>query len=227
MKTRLAFAAALLLAAPLAMGAGQNWLATVSANGTGHRIGNPDAKGKLVEYVSYTCPHCAAFTKEAEGAIQLAYIQPGKVNVEIRNLIRDPIDLTVAMLADCPPLSRFPQNHSAFLAHQESWIGPLVHATPAQQERWKQPTAAGRRAIASDFKLYDIMDRRGYSRAEVDRCLANDALMKQIVATSAKDWDLPGIEGTPSFAIDGVVMPGTHSWQGLQPQLQEFVKKAS
>lgn len=223
---RLAFAAALLVAAPLAMGAGHNWLATVTPDGTAHRIGNPDAKVKLVEYVSYTCPHCAAFTKEAEGAIQLAYIQPGKVNVEIRNLIRDPIDLTVAMLADCPPMSRFPQNHSAFLAHQDDWIGPLKDSTAAQQARWRQATPAGRRAIAQDFHLYDIMERRGYSRSEADRCLANDALMKQIVASSAKDWDIPNIEGTPAFAINGNIMPGTHSWQALQPQLQEFVKKA-
>jgi protein-disulfide isomerase len=227
MNMRLAFAAALLAAAPLAMGAGQNWLVTVTADGTAHRIGNPAAKTQLVEYVSYTCPHCAAFTKEAEGAIQLAYIQPGKVNVEIRNLIRDPIDLTVAMLADCPPIARFPQNHTAFLGHQESWIGPLTTATDAQQERWRQPTLAGRRAIASDFKLYDIMERRGYSRVQVDHCLADDALMKRIVASSTKDWAIPDIGGTPAFSINGVLMPGTHSWQGLQPQLQEFVKKAS
>jgi protein-disulfide isomerase len=225
---RLAFAAALLAAAPLAIAAtAHNWLATVTADGTGHRIGNPDAKVRLVEYVSYTCPHCAAFTKEAEGAIQLGYIQPGKVNVEIRNLIRDPIDLTVAMLVDCPPMSRFPQNHSAFLAHQESWIGPMSTATTAQQERWRQPTAAGRRAIASDFKFYDIMERRGYSRAQTDHCLADDALMKRIVASSADDWKKPGIEGTPSFSINGDIMPGTHTWASLKPQLQEFVKKAS
>jgi protein-disulfide isomerase len=223
---KFALAVALVAAAPLVMGAGENWLATVTANGTGHRIGNPKAKVQLTEYVSYTCPHCAAFTKEAEGAIQIAYIQPGKVNVEIRNLIRDPIDLTVAMLVDCPPISRFPQNHSAFLAHQDSWIGPLTTATAAQQARWRQPTLAGRKAIASDFELYDIMERRGYSRVDVDRCLANETLMKQIVASSDKDWGKPGIDGTPSFAINGVVMPGTHNWQGLQSQLQDFVKNA-
>lgn len=225
---RIALAAVLLAAAPLAMGAtAHNWLTTVTADGTGHRIGNPDAKVHLVEYVSYTCPHCAAFTKEAEGAIQLVYIQRGKATVEIRNLIRDPIDLTVAMLVDCPPLSRFPQNHTAFLAHQESWIGPLTTATDAQQARWRQPTAAGRRAIASDFHLYDIMERRGYTRAEADHCLNDDALMKRIVDSSAADWKKPGIEGTPSFAINGVIMPGTHTWDSLRPQLQEFVKKAS
>jgi protein-disulfide isomerase len=225
---RLAFATALLAAVPLATAATtHNWLATVTVDGTGHRIGNPDAKVHLIEYVSYTCPHCAAFTKEAEGAIQLTYIQPGKVNVEIRNLIRDPIDLTVAMLVDCPPMSRFAQNHSAFLAHQESWIGPITSASAAQQERWRQPTTAGRRAIASDFKLYDIMERRGYSRAQTDHCLADDVLMKRIVDSSAEDWKKPGIEGTPSFSINGDILPGTHTWNSLKPQLQEFVKKAS
>ncbi len=225
---KIAFAAALLAAAPLAMGAtAHNWLATVSTDGTGHRVGNPDAKVHLTEYVSYTCPHCGAFTREAGGAIQLAYIQPGKVNVEIRNLIRDPVDLTVAMLVDCPPLSRFPQNHAVFFARQPEWLKLAQAATPAQQELWKQPTAAGRRHIAEDLHFYDIMEGRGYSRPEVDRCLANDTLMNQIANSSAKDWKLPGIEGTPSFAINGVVMPGTHTWKSLQSQLQEFVSKSS
>lgn len=222
---RMAKAAALAAAALLLTGAGQNWLATVSLNGTGHRIGNPAAKVKLTEYVSYTCPHCAEFNREAEGALQLGYISPGKVNVEVRHLIRDPVDLTVAVLAHCGQPAKFPQNHSAFLTGQSNWIGPMTSASTAQKQRWVAPGAAGRRAIASDFGLYGIMERRGYARAEVDRCLADDAFVQQLATESAKDWDKPGIDGTPSFAVNGIVMPGTHTWAALSRQLDDFVRQ--
>jgi protein-disulfide isomerase len=214
-------AMALLLAA-----AAPNWLTTVSLNGTGHRIGNPAAEVKLTEYVSYTCPHCADFNREAEGALQVGYLAPGKVNVEIRHLIRDPVDLTVAVLAHCGPIAKFPQNHTAFLTGQSKWIGLMTSATAAQKQRWVASGATGRRAIASDFGFYSIMERRGYNRSEVDRCLGDDALVQQLAEESGKDWDKPGIGGTPAFAINGVVMPGTHTWTALSRQLDDFLSRA-
>jgi len=224
---RIVPAAMLAAMAVLLTAATLNWLTVVSLNGTGHKIGNPDAKVKLTEYVSYTCPHCAEFNREAEGAIQLAYIATGKVNVEVRHLIRDPVDLTVAVLAHCGAPAKFPQNHSAFLTGQASWIGPATHATAAQQQRWRTPGVTGRRAIATDFHLYAIMERRGYTRTQVDQCLGNEAFVRQLAETSDKDWDKPGIDGTPSFAINGLVMPGTHTWDSLRRQLDEFVGRSS
>jgi protein-disulfide isomerase len=222
---RIVPAAVLAAAALLVAATAPNWLTTVSLNGTGHRIGNPAAKVKLTEYVSYTCPHCAEFNREAEGALQVGYLTPGKVNVEVRHLIRDPIDLTVSVLAHCGPVAKFPQNHTAFLSGQSGWIGPLTSPTNAQKQRWTAPGATGRRAIASDFGFYTIMERRGYSRAEVDRCLADDALVQQLAEESGKDWEKPGIEGTPAFAINGVVMPGTHTWSMLSRQLDDFLRQ--
>ena len=224
---RIVGAALLAASALLLTGAAPNWLATVSVNGTAHRVGNPEAKVKLTEYVSYTCPHCAAFNREAEGALQLGYIGTGKVNVEVRQLIRDPVDLTVGVLVQCGPAAKFPQNHSAFLTGQDSWIGPLARPTAAQRQRWTAPGAAGRRAIAGDFGLYRIMERRGYTRSEVDRCLADEAVVKQIADTSAQDWDRPGVDATPTFAINGLVMPGTHTWQALSRQLDDFIRQTS
>ena len=220
-------AAALAASTLLLTAAAPNWLATVSEEGAGHRIGNPAAKVRLTEYVSYTCPHCAEFNREAEGPLQLAYIGTGKVNVEIRHLIRDPVDLTAAVLANCGPAAKFPQNHTAFLSGQAGWIGPMTSASSVQQQRWRVSGAAGRRAIASDFGFYRIMERRGYSRAEVDRCLADDAQVRRLAEQSDKDWDKPGIGGTPSFAINGLVMPGTHNWASLARQLDDFLRQAS
>lgn len=212
-------AAGALASVASAQGAGRNWNTVVALTDAGHRIGNPDAKVKLTEYISYTCPHCAAFAREGEAPLELAYVGPGRVALEVRHLLRDPVDLTVAMLAHCGPPAKFPQNHKAFLAGQNNWIGPLARATPAQQQRRTVKGPAGRRAIASDFKLYDIMARRGYTRVATDRCLADDAMARKLAEASDKDWKRPGVGGTPAFAIDGQILAGTASWSTLSPQL--------
>jgi protein-disulfide isomerase len=219
-------AAALAGIAVLASGqTNRNWPTVVAQTADGaHRIGNPDARVKLVEYVSYTCPHCAEFTREADDRIKLAYVTPGNVNLEVRHLIRDPIDLTVVMLVNCGPVSKFSLNHSTFMLQQAKWIGPLANPTAAQRARWTSGDGpARRRAIAGDFGLYKIMEGRGYRRTDVDRCLSDEAAARRFAEQSQKDWDRPGIDGTPSFSINGVVMPGTHTWSSLEQQLKDFL----
>ena len=200
-----------------------NWDTVVVETDYGHRVGNPDAKVKLVEFFSYTCPHCAEFAQQGEGAIKLGYLMPGKVSVEYRHLIRDPVDLTVGILVNCGATAKFTGNHEAFILGQSRWIAPLTRSTAAQQQRWRTPGAVGRRAIATNFGFYAIMERRGYRRADVDRCLADDAMASRLAETSAREWDRPGVDSTPTFAINGVVMPGTHTWAALERQLKEFL----
>jgi protein-disulfide isomerase len=219
-------AAALLGAALMLSGqTNRNWPTVVAATADGgHRIGNPEAKVRLVEYVSYTCPHCAEFTREADDRLKLAYVTPGQLSLEIRHLIRDPVDLTVVMLVNCGPTEKFAQNHNTFMLQQSRWIAPLANPTAAQRARWTSGDGASRRrAIASDFGFYRMMEQRGYTRPEVDRCLADDAAARQFAERSQKDWDKPGIDATPSFSINGVVMPGTHTWAELERQLSDFL----
>jgi protein-disulfide isomerase len=203
----------------VAQGAARNWINTVVATDGGHRIGNPNAPVKLTEYISYTCPHCAAFVREGEGQLELAYVAPGKVSVEVRHLLRDPIDAVAAQLVSCVPPAKFLAVHKELFLTQGTWAQPMVRATSAQQARWRTPGAAGRRAIASDFKFYDLLARYGVSRVDADKCLANQALAQKMADTSAREWKLPGVEGTPTFAINGLILAGTAGWDGLQPQI--------
>jgi protein-disulfide isomerase len=221
--------AALAAAALLSLGAGKpaasaphaNWLTTVSVSPSGgHLLGNPAAKVKLVEYISYTCPHCAHFQKQSEVAMRLAYIQSGKVQVEVRHLIRDPIDMTVAMLTNCGAPSRFFGNHSLFLLNQDGWIGRAADASPAQRARWTTGDNASRfRAIAHDYGFYTMMEQRGYDRPTLDRCLADAAMARRIAAQTAQA-NKDGVPGTPGFLIDGVLLAGTYDWESLNTQLE-------
>lgn len=199
---------------------GRNWTTHVVETEGGHAIGNPDAPLRLTEYISYTCPTCARFAREGEGALALAYIAPGRVRLEIRHLLRDPVDLTAALLTHCGAPAKFPHNHAAFMLSQESWLGRMDTASAAQRQRWTTGDAAARRrAIAGDLGFYGIMERRGYGRAAADRCLSDEAMARRLAEHSAADWRIPGITGTPAFAIDGAVLAGTHGWALLEPQL--------
>lgn len=216
---------ALIAGAALTLGAAPakrtlNWGPVVAVTPAGsHVYGNPQAKVKLTEWMSYTCPHCAHFESEGAPPIRLQLVMPGKLQFEIRHLVRDPIDMTVALLTHCGTPDKFLMNHIVFLRTQSTWIQPLMNPSQAQRVRWETGDYATRsRNIAGDFHLYDIMATRGYSRVQVDRCLSDKAMADRLAAQT-KDASERGISGTPSFAIDDIVLAGTHDWHLLEPQL--------
>jgi protein-disulfide isomerase len=206
---------------PLPTSAKRNWNTTVTVTPQGnHVLGNPAAELKLTEFVSYTCPHCAHFETEADAPLRLTMVMSGKGSIEVRNFVRDPVDLTVALLTNCGPASKFFLNHSTFLRRQGQWIAPLVAPSPSQKTRWYTgPFAQRTRYIAQDFGFYPIMQSRGYTPQQIDVCLANEGLAKRLAAATDEAADKLYVSGTPSFAIDGVVLAGTHSWDALRPQL--------
>ena len=203
----------------------ENWNATIArTDHDSYVLGNPQAKVKLVAFISYTCVHCAAFEAQSEGPLRLGFIAGGQGSLEVRNFLRDPIDLTVALLTHCGPPSKFFLNHSAFLGSQSTWIEPATHPSPLQQKRWYGGVLATRiRYIATDFHFYQIMETRGFSRPEVDKCLADTALAKRLAEETDKAQKDYAIQGTPSFLLDNVLLAGTYSWDVLRPQIEARV----
>jgi len=208
---------------PLSRPAPTNWYATVTQTDHDSYIqGNPAAPVKLVEFISYTCPHCAHFEQESADQLRIGMVMPGKGSVEVRSIVRDPIDMTVAVLVRCGPKEKFFGNHAAFLRGQARWIGPYETMSPTQQQRWfgTSDRATQMRYIAADFNLYAIMAGRGYDRIAVDRCLANTALAQRLADRTAEATTALRIRSTPSFMVDGVVLAGTTEWSVLRPQLE-------
>jgi protein-disulfide isomerase len=220
------FAAVALVATMAVAAARPGWTTyVVQTEGGGHRLGNPAAKVAVMEFVSYTCPHCAHFQQESDGAMRLAYVAPGTVSVEVRPVIRNPIDLAATLLAECGPKEKFFANHSAILLSQATWLGKVSSVSEATQVRWRSgPVAQRMRAIAGDTGLYEIMAKRGYDRVTADKCLSNEAEARRIVDQSNAGSDAFGVTGTPSFALDGALLEGTHTWDTLQPQIAARLK---
>ena len=61
----------------------------------------PGGEVRLVEYFSYTCHVCADFAKLGAAPLKAQYVDRGLVLFEYRNLVRDPVDMTAALLARC------------------------------------------------------------------------------------------------------------------------------
>ena len=217
--TSLAAAPAPKKAAPRAA-APANWTALVARTPSGtHLLGNPNAKVRLGEYVSYTCSHCAEFHIASEAALRLKYVQSGAVSVEINHVLRDPVDATIAQLVNCGPPSKFLINHSMFLRSQSKWIQGIARSTPAQRNRWYTGDRAMRmRAVASDFHFYDMMATRGYDRMTLDKCINDNALAERLATISAAS-DKLGVDHTPSFTLNGQLLVGTNGWDLLEPQI--------
>ncbi len=188
-------------------------------------LGDPNAPLKLAAYISYTCPHCAAFEGQAMVPLQIGMIGPGRGSYEARPFLRNPIDVTATLLAECGPPSKFFGNSQLLFDTQTQWMAPIGSLTDAQKARWESPDfGAKMRAIASDLRLYDIMARRGYSRAELDRCLANKPLADRLAAETKNAVEKDFVQGTPTFLIDGVALAGTYTWDALKPQLDARLK---
>ena len=198
------------------------WSNSIMATDGGHRIGNPEAEVKLVEFMSYTCSHCANFARTGDGAIKLLYVPTGKVSYEIRHLIRDPIDMTAALSAQCGEPAKFMGNHEALILKHDEWMAIARKATQAQKARWSFGSFGSRaQAIASDLGFYDIMEGRGYTRSQLDQCLTDEAKARDIASQSSADVETFGLQGTPTFIMSGRKLEA-HDWPSLQPHLDKF-----
>ncbi|UVO51465.1 DsbA family protein [Sphingomonas sp. SUN019] len=216
---RLLAAVSLAIAIPLAAATPRPWtsVATPAPQGS-YVIGNPKARVKLIEYVSYTCPHCGHFAADSAATLKGKFVASGSTSVEIRSSVHDKYDLVAATLARCSGSAVFPKLHDAFFAQQSTWLDRAVNFDSANAQRISTyPVADQYRALADGAGLSDIAKASGMTDAGVRACLANPATVQKTLdvaqAMSGK------IKGTPSFELDGKLIENT-DWAKLEPMLR-------
>ena len=187
----------------------------------GFVMGNPNAKVKLVEFGSLTCPHCATFEEEGMQPLVDNYVKKGLVYFEFRNFVRDPYDITAALISRCGGASSFFGLTRAFFANQKEWIGKIQTADPAQlQALQSQPPQAQFKALSdlAGFPAFAAM--RGVPKAKTEACLADPAAASQLVQMNSDAVSNFNIQGTPSFVINGETVESTAAWSALEPKLK-------
>ena len=203
--------------------AAADWTRHVAVTPTGAFVmGNPRAPVKLIEYLSLTCSHCAAFSAEAMPALRRDYIAGGRVSLEMRHAVRDGFDLTAAMLARCNgPAGYFPAAERLF-ATQPEWLGRAANlrGTPAAAAIEAAGDPVERlTAMAQGAGLDRLMLSGALSATKMRSCLADKAAQARLAAMSDEAFNRRRIGGTPSFVINGVLQDGTSDWATLKQKL--------
>ena len=192
---------------------------TLSAMG-GHVMGNPLAKHKLTEYMSYTCSHCAAFEKDSHAALTTDFVNKSRISFEVRNLVLNPIDLSAAMLARCGGRTKFFGNHRALLLKQSTWLTKFQATSPEVMKTMNEGTVPQRlKKIAKAAGLDTLMKGRGFTASQIDACLSNQAEQDKILAMTKYATDTLKLSGTPSFTLADQPLAEVHSWTALKPKL--------
>ena len=184
-----------------------------------HIIGNPAARVRLTEYVSYTCIHCANFTAEAAPTLRSQYVARGTISIEVRHIVRDPVDMAMALATNCGAPARFFARHDAMMGQHETIMARARALPEATMQQWGTvPMAQRFRRIADDTGVTAWMQGRGFTAAQINSCLADTATAERLVAQSNQATTL-GVQGTPSFAINGTLVPSVYAWRTLRPAL--------
>lgn len=208
--------------AAVAAPAGTRWADTVNETPDGYFVmGNPDAKLKLVEFASFTCSHCRDFSAEASEQIR-NIVNTGKMSYELRTFVRDPIDISTALLAGCGGKEVFYPLTEQFFANQNAMFEKAqALGDDKYQQLMSAPPQQRFGQLAGALGLVDFAKQRGISEDQAKQCLANTAaaekLAKGVQAANAQYK----IEGTPSFLINGVLVENVAAWPALQAKLKE------
>ena len=220
-----------LIVTPLLLGAApapqRDWTRVVNRSVDGaYVIGNPAAKVKLVEYLSYTCPHCAHYAAEAKPVLHGRYVRSGSTSVELRHATRDSVDFAATIVARCGGAATFPRLSEALFATQRDWYPRGVAFEQANAARLSALTPEVQlREIAYASGFDAIAKSAGINDVRLRACFANRPALLQISAMSDKSWaainaaaaPMPG--GTPSFVVNGKPQ-GTLAWPALDPVLR-------
>lgn len=147
-------------------------------------LGDPNAPITVIEYASFTCPHCANFHLTAFKPLRENYIDTGKVRFINREVYFDRFGLWAGMVARCGGEMRYFGIADIFFTTQKDWIG-----SGDQQEVLNNLRKIGRTA--------------GMGDEQIEACLNDEALAQSMVATYQKYAEEDGINGTPTFIING------------------------
>lgn len=150
-------------------------------------IGAADAPITVIEYASFTCPHCANFHTDVYGQIKENYIDTGKVRMIFRPVYFDRLGLWADLLARC--------------GGQERYVG-ISGMIYEKQREW----TAGDGALDIVNNLYDIGRLAGLNDADMETCMQNNDVAQALVKTSTANMEADGINSTPTFVINGEVI---------------------
>jgi protein-disulfide isomerase len=149
-------------------------------------LGTPDAKVTLMEYASFTCPHCANFHSTVFKDLKKDYIDTGKVHFVYREVFFDRYGLWAAMVARCGGEMKY------------FGVSDILYTTQKEWAASDDPNV-----VVGNLKKIGLT--AGMDEAQLDSCLRDGATAQAMIdhyEANMKEYD---VKGTPTLVINGTV----------------------
>jgi protein-disulfide isomerase len=146
--------------------------------------GAEDAPVTLIEYASYTCPHCANFHTGPYKKLKEEYIDTGKVKFIYREVYFDRYGLWASMIARC--------------AGPEKFFG-MTDLIFKEQSDWAR--AGGATEIVD--ALRKIGRLAGLENDQLEACLQDGTKAQTLVTWYQENAEEHDVTATPSFVLNG------------------------
>jgi protein-disulfide isomerase len=145
-------------------------------------MGPADAKVTIIEYASFTCPHCANFHTGPLKELKADYIDTDKVHFIYRDVFFDRFGLWASMVARCGGEEKFFGISDMLYEQQREW----TNGQPAE--------------IADNLRR--IGKVAGIEPDALDACLNDEAKAKALVAWYQENAEAHEVNSTPTLIIN-------------------------
>lgn len=164
-------------------------------------LGNPDAPVTVIEYASPTCPHCATFHNTVYEPFKAEYVDTGKVKFIVRPFVRNVLDAAIFMLAEAAGEANYHNVIATFFKTQGVW---------------------GTSDKPRDAML-DVALQLGFTQESFEAALTNQDLFTGMEAQRDQALNEFGLQGTPTFYVNGKTISGTTTLEALAAEIDPLV----
>jgi len=148
-------------------------------------LGNPQSDVTVIEYASFTCPHCANFHDNQFEKLKTDFIDTDKIHYIYRDVYFDRYGLWASMVARCGGEMRFFGIADMIYDQQRDWIGD------------------GQDPVAIADRLRKIGKVAGLEEEQLEACLTDNTRAKTLVAWYQQNAETHDINSTPTIVING------------------------
>ncbi|MDF1726876.1 MAG: DsbA family protein [Sulfitobacter sp.] len=146
--------------------------------------GDPEASVEVIEYASFTCPHCARFHEGPYKQLKSEFIDTGRIRFVYREVYFDRYGLWASMIARCGGEEKF------------FGIADLIYRGQSEWARAGEPAA-----IVNELRKIGLL--AGIDADTMEACLQDAEKAQALVAWDEANRTADGVDSTPSFVING------------------------
>ena len=167
-------------------------------------LGNPEAEVTVIEYASFTCPHCASFHAGSFKELKKDFIDTDKINFIYREVYFDRQGLWAAIVARCGEGAE----------NRYFGIADMIYKNQSAWARQEDPND-----IVASLRRFG--KTAGLTDAQLDQCFTDAETAQKLYARYLQQAEADGVTSTPTFIIDGTLYSNMP-----YPEMAEIINEA-